>query len=90
MKTVAEEKDGLSLYTQFVRKAYVNNSILVAIMKKILPDVKQVDMSTLIGGVFGLSYLSNEEIERELFRLNQTATGKKAPPVKRAEDTDQS
>ena len=42
VKRVEKEK-GITLYTHFVKQAFKDNTVLTALAKKLVPDLKQID-----------------------------------------------
>ena len=46
---VAKEKHNLSLLEHFVERAYLDDSVLIAVMKKMLPDLKASDTNLNMG-----------------------------------------
>ena len=42
---LVEKEQGITLYAHFVRQAFEDNTVLVALAKKLVPDLKQIDSS---------------------------------------------
>ena len=55
----------------FVRKAYEDNTVLVALVKKLLPDLKQTEMFLTAAGVVGVREMSDEDLLAELRRMDE-------------------
>ncbi len=58
-----EEKKGIRLYEHFVKKAFEDNSVLIALCKKLVPDLKQIDGSIERKQLNLLSISMNPELQ---------------------------
>jgi len=43
LKNVESEEDKIPIFEHFVREAYKDNTVLVSLMRKLLPDLKMVE-----------------------------------------------
>ena len=62
---VVEKKKRRKLLEHFAARAFEDDYVLTALMKKKLPDLKAIDSSDLIQGLMGLSYLTDEQLRKE-------------------------
>ena len=53
IKKVEKEKR-MSIYEHFLNRAYENDAVLMSLLKKKLPDLKQTDIESTIRAVVGL------------------------------------
>jgi len=69
---VVEEKRGKPLFEHFIEMAYEDNAVLTALMKKLVPDLKQLDASLNMRGHFSFEGMTDEELEE---CINELAGG---------------
>lgn len=81
LKEKGELPDGelVSFVDNFVEMGYSNPQIMIAVMRKLAPDLKQldVDMNALINGDLNLAHMSDEDINAELKKLRSRKNGDK-------------
>ena len=67
----AEEKEGKNLFEHFVELAYEDNKVLIALMNKIIPNLKKVDAEVYADyqGQIDLSHLTDEELDERIEKL---------------------
>ena len=86
IRTIGKEK-GISLIEHAIQKAYTNPQVLIAMLKKIVPDMTQSDVK--INTVYNpYEKMSKEEIlkdfERELKEYQSWTCGTESNPTKKS------
>ncbi len=76
LKTV-EDEEKMSLLEKFIRAAYKDNTVLIAAVKKLLPDLKQIDAGVFMSGGIYLGHLTEEEIDARIAKLDARLAGDK-------------
>jgi hypothetical protein len=69
IKTVEKQKKKL-LLAQFVERAYEEDKVLIALMKKVVPDTQQVEVSGLEQL---LQSMDKDELNKRIGQLDSTA-----------------
>ena len=69
----------VDILDHFVERAYTSDQVLIAVVKKLAPDLKQldVDLNALVDGNLNLQHMSDEEIRAELKKLRSRKNGDK-------------
>jgi len=66
---VVEQKKGKPIFEHFIEAAYEDNSVLTALMKKLIPDLKQLDAFLEMRGHFSFEGMTDEELEEYINEL---------------------
>jgi len=64
-----EKRKGLKLLDHMVEEAFSNSTVLIALAKKLIPDLKQIEGDINIKG--NLSYLTDKEVLDEISNLTK-------------------
>ena len=66
-----QKEENKDLLKHYVRQAFHDNGLLATLMKKLLPDLKQVDAGIFMTGGMDLRHLTDEELDERIKRLDQ-------------------
>ena len=64
-----EKKQGKRLLVHMVETAYKDNFVMVALGKKLLPDLKALDSSILLQGILGLGYMTDAQLNDAIVQM---------------------
>jgi len=66
-----EKSTNKSLFDHAVERAFKSDTVLISVLKKIIPDLKRTESSLSVSGGLNLSYMSDEEIKNELSKYEE-------------------
>ena len=66
-----EQDNDINLFEEFVKQSLVEPALANAIMKKVLPDLKQVESNVSVSGNLSLDHLNDDELRDRIIELEQ-------------------